>query len=284
MLLPWKLWLYSRQGWISQWLSSMLWRYASPEKGNGWFPRTSSSRQAWLVEQTVWLLIGRGEAERPSHKQEQPPQMLGTHETKSQASLSHTMWRGFHTQGSPCGQKSQRNILHREDERENHDPPTAWSSDWLSEHTPTTQTRDLSTAHLIKYRLRIMNSCNYVISMLLLLNVCTILCPSFYRWGNWEQEKLRHSPEEHRGHGGEKAKNKDHLLLGSSNLRIPLKARKTFTKQPHSAILKELLWPLGNLPTSQILFLLPFSASSLFSLGPVASGPNCILWPLSCPL
>lgn len=49
---------YFRQGWVSQWRSSMLWWCASPEEGSGWFPGTSSSRQAWLLEQTAWLLIG----------------------------------------------------------------------------------------------------------------------------------------------------------------------------------------------------------------------------------
>lgn len=84
---------YFRQGWISQWQLSMLWWCASPEEGSGWFPGTSSSRQAWLLEQTAWLLIGGVGSREAKPQTEAASAALGTHKTKGQASHSHTMWR-----------------------------------------------------------------------------------------------------------------------------------------------------------------------------------------------
>ena len=89
-----------KQGWISQWQPAMLWRRASPEGGSGWFPGTSSSRQAWLPEQTVWLLRG-GVGSREAKPQTGAASAdTGTHQTKGQASHSHTMWQSSHA-GQP---------------------------------------------------------------------------------------------------------------------------------------------------------------------------------------
>lgn len=64
-----------------------------PEEGSRLIPGTSSSRQALAPRNRTVRGSSEAEEERPSHNREQPQQTLGTHQTKGQASHSHTMWR-----------------------------------------------------------------------------------------------------------------------------------------------------------------------------------------------
>ena len=104
-----------KQGWISQWRPAMLWRCASQEEGSGWFPGTSSSRQAWLPEQTVWLLrggVGSREAKPQTgaasadtgHTQNQRPGLPQPHQAET-----------FSRRAAQVGSRATNSIFYRQD-------------------------------------------------------------------------------------------------------------------------------------------------------------------------
>lgn len=101
-----------KQGWISQWRPAMLRRRASPEGGSGWFPGTSSSRQAWLPEQTVRLLRG-GVGSREAKPQTGAASADAGHTLNQRPGLPqpHHVDGGLLKQGSPSGEQSHQQHL-----------------------------------------------------------------------------------------------------------------------------------------------------------------------------